>query len=94
MSTSTLREYAASAAFTLVLLAYIAYGVYGIYLEHALARFRLGERPPKHRRWDPALYAPGAARWIVRDRRWHRLRYGVWIGAIALGNVLYLVIRP
>jgi hypothetical protein len=81
------------AAMTLVLLAYGAYGVLGLVYEHRLSQFRDGPLPKKELRWDPAQYAPGAEKWLARDRLWHRLRYPVWIGAAILLNVLYLALK-
>jgi hypothetical protein len=79
---------------TLVLLAYLTYGILGIVYEQRLAQFREGPPPEKDSRWDPGRYAPGAEKWLARDRLWYRLRYPVWIGCIILGNVLYFALKP
>ncbi len=82
-----------SAAMGLVLLAYLAYGMLGIIYERRLAHFHGGTLPERKLRWDLSQYAPGAERWLARDRLWHRLRYPVWIGGVVLMNVLYFALK-
>jgi hypothetical protein len=77
----------------LVLLAYLAYGLLGLVYEQQLAQFHSGTLPERKSRWDLSQYAPGAERWLARDRLWHRLRYSVWIGGVVLMNVLYVALR-
>jgi hypothetical protein len=76
-------------------LAYVAFGLYGFVVEQKLISFRgLGEPLSKESRWNAALYPPAAAKWIARDRIWHTLRIGVWLGLIVVGNALYFLIKP
>ena len=90
-----LRAAVASAIPVATLLAYLAFGVYGLYVERKLVR--LGGREQvlsKQTGWDPSLYPSEAAPWIARDRLWHRLRIGVWLGLIVVANALYFVLSP
>ena len=89
------RAAVASVIPVVTLLAYLAFGLYGLYLERQLVR--LGGREQvisKQTRWDPSLYPDEAAPWIARDRLWHRLRIGVWLGLIVVANTLYFLLRP
>jgi hypothetical protein len=94
VSIAAVRNFLAWACVWLAFIAFAGYAAYGFYLDQKLARFWTFEPPPKAQRWNPSYYAPGAERWLARDRRWHRWRNAVWLGAIAFGNGLYLLLKP
>jgi hypothetical protein len=81
------------AAAALVLLAYFTYGVLGLVYEQRLEQFRDGPLPKKDLRWDPARYAPGAEKWLARDRLWYKLRYPVWIAGMILMIILSFALK-
>ena len=89
-----MRAAVATAIPILALIAFGAFALYGFYLEQKLITFRLGEAITKENRWNAALYPEAAAKWIKRDRMWHKLRTVAWLGLIGVANALYFLIRP
>jgi hypothetical protein len=67
----------------IVLLAYLAFGILGIVLERRAHRYRLSQ-PPRGARYDQAYYAPEGHRWVQRSHLWHRTRWFVWVGGVAV----------
>ena len=94
MSIAAVRTFMAWASAWLAFGAFAAHAVYGFYLDQKLGGYCNFDPPPKAERWNPVYYPPEAARWLARDRKWHRWRNAVWLGAVVIGNVLFLLFKP
>lgn len=91
---STERTTAANVVWIAILLAYLVYAAYGLYLEDKLGRLRgIGQEISRENRWNPNVYPADAAKWLARDRLWHRMRYIVWLGLLFVGGILNVLIR-
>ena len=88
------RTIATNVVWIAILLAYLVYAAYGLYLEDKLGRLRgIGQEISRESRWNPNVYPPDAAKWLARDRLWHRMRYIVWLGLAFVGGILNVLIR-
>ena len=86
-----MRSVLSTACLWIGFLALFAYNVYLVYLGQQIAVHGSFEPPPKGQELNPIYYLAAATPWIERYRKWERSRTVVWIGAILLGVVSYLL---